>query len=75
MKLGLGLPQRKGVDLRTDIKEAARTAEAAGFSSLWTYERLLFPLKPHAGHRCLTGHPASALAGQHTRRPPVGSHP
>lgn len=52
MRLGLRLPQRLGVDLRHDIVEAARTAEAAGFNSLWTYERLLFPetpVEPYAG--------------------------
>ena len=46
MNFGLRLPQRLGVDLRHDVVEAARTAEAAGYASLWTYERLLFPEKP-----------------------------
>ncbi len=46
MKLGLRLPQRSGVDLRHDLVEAARRAEAAGYDSLWTYERLLFPETP-----------------------------
>ncbi len=46
MKLGLRLPQRLGVDLQHDVVEAARTAEAAGYASLWTYERLLFPQTP-----------------------------
>jgi probable F420-dependent oxidoreductase len=46
VKLGLRLPQRLGVDLRHDLVEAARTAEAAGYASLWTYERLLFPESP-----------------------------
>ena len=46
MKLGLRLPQRLGVDLQHDVVEAARTAEAAGYDSLWTYERLLFPQTP-----------------------------
>jgi probable F420-dependent oxidoreductase len=46
MKIGLRLPQRLGVDLRHDVIEAARTAEAAGYDSLWTYERLLFPETP-----------------------------
>src|ERR1700754_726696 len=46
MKLGLRLPQRLGVDLQYDLVEAARTAEAAGYASLWTYERLLFPETP-----------------------------
>ncbi|GIF63274.1 LLM class F420-dependent oxidoreductase [Asanoa ishikariensis] len=51
MKLGLRLPQRLGVDLRHDLVEAARTAEAAGYASVWTYEQLLFaetPLEPYA---------------------------
>jgi probable F420-dependent oxidoreductase len=46
MQLGLRLPQRLGVDLQHDVLEAARTAEAAGYASLWTYERLLFPQTP-----------------------------
>jgi probable F420-dependent oxidoreductase len=46
MRLGLRLPQRLAVDLQHDLVEAARTAEAAGYASLWTYERLLFPEKP-----------------------------
>jgi len=46
MKIGLRLPQRLGVDLQHDVVEAARTAEAAGYASLWTYERLLFPASP-----------------------------
>jgi probable F420-dependent oxidoreductase len=46
MKLGLRLPQRLGVDLQHDVVEAARTAEAAGYASVWTYERLLFPQTP-----------------------------
>ncbi len=52
MRLGLRLPQRLGVDLRHDVVDAARTAESAGYASLWTYERLLFPeapVEPDAG--------------------------
>lgn len=52
MKLGLRLPQRLGVDLQHDLVAAARTAEVAGYDSLWTYERLLFPeapVEPYAG--------------------------
>jgi probable F420-dependent oxidoreductase len=51
MKLGLRLPQRLGVDLRHDLVHAARTAEAAGYASVWTYEQLLFaetPVEPYA---------------------------
>jgi probable F420-dependent oxidoreductase len=47
LKLGLGLPQRGGVNLRTDVIDVARAAETAGFSSLWVYERLLFPTRSH----------------------------
>jgi probable F420-dependent oxidoreductase len=46
VRLGLRLPQRLGVDLQHDVVEAAKTAEAAGYASVWTYERLLFPEKP-----------------------------
>jgi probable F420-dependent oxidoreductase len=46
MRLGLRLPQRLGVDLQHDVVEAARTAEAAGYDSVWTYERLLYPETP-----------------------------
>lgn len=46
MKLGLRLPQRLGVDLQHDVVAAAMTAEAAGYASVWTYERLLFPVAP-----------------------------
>ena len=55
MKLGLRLPQGLGIDLRHDVVEAARTAEAAGYTSLWTYERLIFPqtpLEPYAPAEC-----------------------
>ncbi|WP_203887765.1 TIGR03619 family F420-dependent LLM class oxidoreductase [Planotetraspora kaengkrachanensis] len=34
------------MDLQHDVVEAARTAEAAGYASLWTYERLIFPETP-----------------------------
>ncbi|OBF33076.1 LLM class F420-dependent oxidoreductase [Mycobacterium sp. ACS1612] len=50
MKLGLRLPQRLGVNLQHDIIEAAMTAEDAGYASLWTYERLLFPDNPVEGY-------------------------
>jgi probable F420-dependent oxidoreductase len=46
MKLGLRLPQRIGTDLRRDIVDTARTAERAGFDSVWAWERLLFPVAP-----------------------------
>jgi probable F420-dependent oxidoreductase len=58
MNLGLGLPQRGGVNLREDIPEVARTAEEAGFSSLWVYERLLFPTRPASGTQVMPGLPS-----------------
>jgi probable F420-dependent oxidoreductase len=59
VKLGLGLPQRQGVDLREDITEVARTAEAVGYSSLWVYERLLFPVETEQGMYGVPGLPWS----------------
>jgi probable F420-dependent oxidoreductase len=50
MTLGLRLPQRTGVNLQLDIVDAARKAEAAGYASLWTYERLLFPVEPRESY-------------------------
>ena len=50
MKLGLRLPQRTGVNLQCDIIESARRAESAGYTSLWTYERLLFPNEPRESY-------------------------
>ena len=49
MKFGIGLPQREGTDLRTDVVMVAREAESVGFSSLWAYERLLYPVNPADG--------------------------
>jgi probable F420-dependent oxidoreductase len=50
VKFGLGLPQRTDrYDLRNDVVHIARAAERAGYSSLWVYERVLFPLEPTDG--------------------------
>jgi probable F420-dependent oxidoreductase len=57
MRFGLGLPQRKGADLKADITRTARDAEAAGFDSLWVYERLLFPTAPADGLYGIEGLP------------------
>lgn len=64
MKLGLRLPQRLGVDLQHDVVEAARTAEAAGYASLWTYERLLFPQTPAESYAELPNVPWPAHSRQ-----------
>jgi probable F420-dependent oxidoreductase len=49
MKLGLGLPQRNGFDLKHDVIHVAKTAEENDFRSLWVFERLLFPTEPTQG--------------------------
>ena len=72
MKIGLRLPQRLGVDLQYDVVEAARTAEAAGYDSLWTYERLLFPQTPRNVCRPAEYPLAGTLSAG--RRPPGGPH-
>jgi probable F420-dependent oxidoreductase len=60
VKLGLGLPQRTDrYDLRKDVVHIARAAERAGYSSLWVYERLLFPLEPTDGLYGVPGLPWS----------------
>ncbi|MET9256083.1 LLM class F420-dependent oxidoreductase [Streptomyces sp. NPDC003717] len=41
--LGLGLPQMRQYDIGTDVPDVARAAEAAGYESLWVFERALFP--------------------------------
>src|SRR6476659_2841208 len=64
MRLGLRLPQRLGVDLQHVVVEAARTAEAAGYASLWTYERLLFPQTPAESYAELPNVPWPAHSRQ-----------
>ncbi|MET7856407.1 LLM class F420-dependent oxidoreductase [Streptomyces sp. NPDC005318] len=43
VSLGLGLPQMKQYDIGRDVATVARAAEAAGYESLWVFERVLFP--------------------------------
>lgn len=43
VSLGLGLPQMKQYDIGRDVAAVARAAEAAGYESLWVFERVLFP--------------------------------
>src|SRR5580692_9742772 len=49
MLFGIGLPQRDGLDLRKDLTDLCLGAEGEGFSSLWVYDRLLFPTNPVNG--------------------------
>lgn len=57
MRFGLGLPQSSGFDLRFDVARIARGAERAGYSSLWVYERVLYPLEPAEGMHGVPGLP------------------
>ena len=43
MKIGFSLPNR--AHRRRGITKVAQRAEALGYSSLWTIERLLYPVK------------------------------
>ncbi|WP_225101243.1 LLM class F420-dependent oxidoreductase [Streptomyces sp. CoH27] len=42
-RLGLGLPQMRQYSLGTDVPDVARAAERIGYTSLWVFERALFP--------------------------------
>lgn len=57
MRIGLTLPQGESADLRGDVVAVARAAEAAGYASLWVYERALFPLSPRNGMYGVPGLP------------------
>ena len=46
MKVGIVLPQAGQQATRENVVQAAKEAEKEGFDSLWTWERLLAPLKP-----------------------------
>ncbi|WP_326692020.1 TIGR03619 family F420-dependent LLM class oxidoreductase [Streptomyces sp. NBC_01795] len=46
LRLGLGLPQTGGYELRTDVTAAARAAEELGYDSVWVLERLMRPEQP-----------------------------
>jgi probable F420-dependent oxidoreductase len=46
MKVGMVLPEAGHQATRKNIVQAARQAEEEGFDSLWTWERLICPLRP-----------------------------
>lgn len=48
MRLGFGLPQTGQAAGPDAVSEVARRAEQLGFSSLWVFDRLLYPVKPQA---------------------------
>src|SRR5437868_8092486 len=53
MKLGFALPNIGPVSTAETVTKVAQRAEALGYESLWTVERLLYPVKPQ------TPYPAS----------------
>lgn len=46
MKLGFGLPTHHRVASRDAVMQVARRAEELGYESLWTWDRLLYPVNP-----------------------------
>ena len=46
MKLGFALPNIGPVSTAEAVTKVAQRAEALGYESLWTVERLLYPVKP-----------------------------
>ncbi|HUK25132.1 MAG TPA: LLM class F420-dependent oxidoreductase [Terriglobales bacterium] len=46
MKIGFALPNIGPIGTAEAITKVAQRAEALGYSSLWTIERLLYPVKP-----------------------------
>ena len=46
MKLGVSVPNIGPVATPEAIKTVAKKAEAMGYNSLWTVERLLWPIDP-----------------------------
>ena len=54
MKVGISLPQAGPQATKENILYMAKTAESEGFDSVWTFERLLWPINPQ------TPYPASS---------------
>ena len=46
MKIGFALPNIGPVGTSEGVSTVAQRAEALGYESLWTIERLLWPVKP-----------------------------
>ncbi|MFI5982841.1 TIGR03619 family F420-dependent LLM class oxidoreductase [Streptomyces sp. NPDC051555] len=57
IRLGLSLPQMKHFHVGRDVPAVARAAEAAGYGSLWVFERILFPEQPLQGMYGIPGLP------------------
>jgi len=54
LKVGISLPQAGPQATKENILYMAKTAESEGFDSVWTFERLLWPINPQ------TPYPASS---------------
>jgi alkanesulfonate monooxygenase SsuD/methylene tetrahydromethanopterin reductase-like flavin-dependent oxidoreductase (luciferase family) len=46
MKIGFALPNIGPVGTSEGVSKVAQRAEALGYESLWTIERLLWPIRP-----------------------------
>lgn len=46
MRIGFGLPDIGPLGTTENVAQVAERAEALGYDSLWTIERLLWPVKP-----------------------------
>src|ERR1700756_5718785 len=46
MKIGFGLPNIGPLGTSENVAKVAERAESLGYDSLWTIERLLWPVKP-----------------------------
>ena len=56
MKIGFGLPNIGPLGSAENIAQVAERAEALGYDSLWTIERLLWPVKPKTPYPVSGGH-------------------
>ena len=50
MKVGITLPNLGPQATRDNVLQTATQAEKEGFDSVWTIERILWPLKPQTQH-------------------------
>jgi probable F420-dependent oxidoreductase len=46
LKVGISLPQAGPQATKENVLQMAKTAESEGFDSVWTFERLLWPINP-----------------------------
>jgi len=57
MKLGINIPNLSPVAGPEGIAKVAQKAEELGYDSIWTTERLLFPVNPRTGYGGMEGVP------------------